>query len=64
MGHQLNQKIFFQNDEMTVMLLRGKNARSSGPEVMFQKTYKKHYVDSSKNITFSLLSKNNLVKMI
>jgi hypothetical protein len=35
------------------------NARSSGPGMMFQKTCKKYYGDSSKNISFSLLSKNN-----
>jgi hypothetical protein len=41
-----------------------KNARPSGPRMIFQKTCKKHYKDSSKNITFSLLSKNNLAKML
>jgi hypothetical protein len=39
-----------------------KNARSSRPRMIFQKACKKHYRDSSKNITFSLLSKNNLAK--
>jgi hypothetical protein len=62
MGHQLNQKVFFRNGETTMVLLRGKNARSSSPEMMFQNTCKKHYGDSSKNITFSFLSKNNLAK--
>jgi hypothetical protein len=39
MGHQLNQKTFFQNGEMTAVFLRGKNARSSDPGMMlFQKT--------------------------
>jgi hypothetical protein len=64
MGHQLNQKVFFQNGEMTAVLLQGENARSSGPGMMFQKTCKKHYGDSSNNITFSLLRKNNLAKML
>jgi hypothetical protein len=41
-----------------------KNARSFGPGMMFQKTCKKHYGDSLKNIIFSLLSKNNLAKMV
>jgi hypothetical protein len=40
------------------------NARSSDPRMMFQKTWKKHYWDSSKNITFSLLKKNKLAKML
>jgi hypothetical protein len=40
--HQLNLKAFFQNGEMTVVLLRGENARLSGLGVMFQKTCKKH----------------------
>jgi hypothetical protein len=34
MGHQLNQKVFFQTGEMTVVLLGWKNARSSGPGMM------------------------------
>jgi hypothetical protein len=64
MGHQLNQKVFFQNGEMIVVLLRGRNARLSGPRMMLQKICKKHYGDSSKNITFSLLSKKKLAKML
>jgi hypothetical protein len=41
------------------------NATSSGPGTMlFQKTCKKHYGDSSNNITFSLMSKKNLAKML
>jgi hypothetical protein len=41
------------------------NARSSGPGMMlFKKTCKKHYGDSLKNITFSLLSKKKLAKML
>jgi hypothetical protein len=51
MGHQLNQKAFFQNGE-TIALL-------SGLGMMIQKKCRKHYVDSSKNIAFSLLSKKN-----
>jgi hypothetical protein len=39
MGHQLNQKMFFQNGEMTMVLLRRKNVRSSDLGMMlFQKT--------------------------
>jgi hypothetical protein len=38
-------------------LLQGRNARSSGPRIMLQKKHKKHYEDSPKNITISLLSK-------
>jgi hypothetical protein len=53
---------------MTAVLLRGKNARSSGPGMMFQKTCKKQYGNSSKNITFSLLKeqigKNAMMKII
>jgi hypothetical protein len=64
MGHQLKQKAFFQNDETTAVLLRGRNARLSGPGKMFQKKYNKHYGDPSKNITFSLLSKKKLTKML
>jgi hypothetical protein len=64
MGHQLNQKAFFQNGETTAVLLRGRNARSPGPGMMFQKKCKKHYGDSSKNIIFSLLSKKKLAKML
>jgi hypothetical protein len=37
MGHQLNQKTFFQNGEMIAVLLRGRNARSSDPVMMLQK---------------------------
>jgi hypothetical protein len=62
MGHQLNQKTFFQNGEMTMVLLQGRNARSSGPGMMFQKKCKKHYGYSSKNITFSLPSKKKISK--
>jgi hypothetical protein len=40
------------------------NARLSGPMTMFQKTCKKHYADSSKNIIFSLLSKKKLAKIL
>jgi hypothetical protein len=68
MGHQLNLKAFFQNGEMTVVLLREKNSRSSSLGMMFQNTCKKHYVDSSKNITFSFsakkLGKNATMKTI
>jgi hypothetical protein len=64
MDHQLYQKAFFQNGETTAMLLQGRNARLSGPRMMFQKKCKKHYEDSSKNITFSLLSKKKLAKML
>jgi hypothetical protein len=64
MGHQLNQKAFFQNGETTAVLLRGTNARSPGPEMMLQKKCKKHYGDSSKNITFPLLRKKKLAKML
>jgi hypothetical protein len=64
MSHQLNQKVFFQNGETTTVLLRGRNVRSSGPRMMLQKKYKKHYVDSSKNITFFLLSKKKMIKML
>jgi hypothetical protein len=46
------------------VVVRKKNARSSSPGLMFQKTCKKDYGDSSKNITFSLLSKNNFGKML
>jgi hypothetical protein len=63
MGHQLNQMAFLQNGEMTVVLLRGRKARSSSPEMMLQKKCKKHYVDSLENITFSLLSMKKLAKM-
>jgi hypothetical protein len=62
MSHQLNQKVFFQNGETTAVLLRGRNARSSGPKMMLQKKYKKHCVDSSKNIIFFLLSKKKRQK--
>jgi hypothetical protein len=64
MGQQLNQKAFFQNGEMTVVLLRERNTRSFGPEMMLQKKCKKHYDDSSKNITFFLLSKKKLTKIL
>jgi hypothetical protein len=46
------------------VIARKKNAISSSPRMMFEKTCKKHYGDSSKNIIFSLLSKNNLAKML
>jgi hypothetical protein len=49
---------------MTTVLLRGRNTRSSDPGMMLQKKCKKHYVDSSKNITFFLLSKKKLAKML
>jgi hypothetical protein len=45
-------------------VLARENARLSGPGMMFQKTCKKHYGDSSKNITFVLLSKKKLAKMM
>jgi hypothetical protein len=61
-GHQLIQKVFFQNGERTAMLLRGRNPRSSGPGMLLQKKCKKHYADSSKNITISLLSKKSSQK--
>jgi hypothetical protein len=64
MGHQLNQEAFFQNGEMTTVLLRGKNVRSFDPGMMIQNIYKKHYGDSSKNITFSFLKKKKLAKML
>jgi hypothetical protein len=64
MGHQLNQKAYFQNGKIIPVLLRGRNARSSSPGMMFQKKRKKYYGDSSKNITFSLLSKKKLAKML
>jgi hypothetical protein len=47
-----------------VVLLRGRYAKSSGPGMMFQKKCKKHYGGSSKNITFFLLSKKILTKML
>jgi hypothetical protein len=63
MGHQLIQKAFFRNGEMITVLLRGKNARSSGLGMMlFQNPYMNHYGDSSKNIMFSLLSKKKWQK--
>jgi hypothetical protein len=64
MGRQLNQKAIFQNGKTTAVLLRGRNARSVGPGMMFQKKCKKRYEDSSKNITFFLLSKKKLAKML
>jgi hypothetical protein len=64
MGHQLNQKKFFENGKMTEVLLRWRNAKSSDPGMMLEKKCKKHYEDSSKNITFSLLRKKKLAKMI
>jgi hypothetical protein len=36
----------------------------SGPRMMLQKKCKKYYGDSSKNITFSLLSNKKLAKML
>jgi hypothetical protein len=47
---------------MTTVLLGGRNSRSSGHGMMLQKKCKKHYGDSSKNITFSLLSKKKIGK--
>jgi hypothetical protein len=41
-----------------------KNARLCGPGMMFHKTCKKHYGGSSKNITFSILSKEKMAKML
>jgi hypothetical protein len=35
-----------------------------GPGMMFEKKCKKHYGDASNNITFSLLSKKKLAKML
>jgi hypothetical protein len=64
MGHQLKQKAFFQNGETTAVLLRGKNARLFDPGMMFQKTCKKHYGESSKNNKFCLLGKKKLTKML
>jgi hypothetical protein len=62
---RITAAVFFQNGETTPVLLRAKNARSSGPWMMlFQKTCKKHYGDTSKNITFFLLTKKKLAKMI
>jgi hypothetical protein len=53
----------WQND--CGVVAREKNARSSSHGMMlFQKTCKKHYGDSSKNITFSLLSKNFVAKIL
>jgi hypothetical protein len=46
------------------VLLRGRNTRSSSLGMMLQKKCKKHYRDSSKNITFSLPSKKKLAKML
>jgi hypothetical protein len=63
MGHQLNQKTFFQNGEMTTVL-RGRNARSSGPGMLLQKKCKKYYGDSSKNITFFPSEQEKLAKML
>jgi hypothetical protein len=40
------------------------SARLSGPRMMLQKKCKKYYGDSSKNITFSLLSNKKLAKML
>jgi hypothetical protein len=62
MGHQLNQKAFFQNGETKAVLFQ--NARLSSLGMMFPKTFKKHYGDSSKNITFSFLRKKKLAKML
>jgi hypothetical protein len=62
MGHQSTQKAFFQNGETTVVLLRGRNARSTGLGMMLQKQCNKYYGDSSKKITFSLPSKKKLAK--
>jgi hypothetical protein len=44
--------------------LSGRNARLSGPRMMFQKKCKKYYGDSSNNITFSLPSKTKLAKIL
>jgi hypothetical protein len=63
-GSPIEPKGILQNGKMTVVLLRGRNARSSGLGLMLQKKCKKHYGDSSKNITFSLLSKKILAKML
>jgi hypothetical protein len=46
------------------VLLRERNTRLFGPEMMLQKKCKKHYGDSSKNITFFLLSKKKLTKIL
>jgi hypothetical protein len=64
MGHQLNHKAFFQNGETSVVLLRGRNTRSSGPGMMLQNKCKKQYRDSSKNITFSLPRQKKLAKIL
>jgi hypothetical protein len=50
MGHQLNQKTFFQNGETTMVLLQGRNARLSWDDVSkeMQETLwvfiKEHYI--------------------
>jgi hypothetical protein len=62
---RITAAVFFRNGETTPVLLRAKNARSSDPWMMlFQKTCKKHYGDTSKNITFFLLTKKKLAKML
>jgi hypothetical protein len=45
-------------------VIERKNARSSALGMMFQKTCKKYYGNSSKNITFSLLGRKILAKML
>jgi hypothetical protein len=43
MGHQLNQKAFFQNGEMTVVLLRGRNVTEEMQEILWG-FIKEHYI--------------------
>jgi hypothetical protein len=69
MDHQLNQKAFFQNGKTIMVLLRGRNARLPGPGMMLQNKCKKHYRDSSNNITFfpfeqEKIGKNVMMKTI
>jgi hypothetical protein len=64
MDHYLNLNAFFPNGETSLVLLQWKIAKSSSLGMMFQKAFKKNYGDSSKTITFSHLSKNDLAKML
>jgi hypothetical protein len=52
----------WQNDYDVVARKKWRNMQFGG--MMFQKICEKYYGDSSKNITFFLLSKNNLAKML
>jgi hypothetical protein len=58
-GSPIEPKGILSNWRNDCGVVARENARLSGLGMIFQKTCKKHFEDSSKNITFSLSSKKN-----